>query len=224
MGIAAESDDQLVHAMWDEGRPTVVVDAFPIASTQIFNTMPILLRTIQTSPQYACMVQGFASVHYLSTLSGSLTITMNYDVSNSDSFQDESGEYKCLWRIAAEQLREELSACAIPTVTSLSLIGRSKGVKVVVGEDYVMECLPLADGRSLRYKQVEEGFSNPNSAVNRDALGWLCSVAQQAEGNSRHTEGNAKVDLLEMYCGNGNHTVALAGNCSRLCLALHSRP
>jgi tRNA (uracil-5-)-methyltransferase len=232
MGITAERDDQLVHAMWEEGRPTVVVEAFPIASTQIYNMMPVLLSTIQSSLTYVCMVEGFASVHYLSTLSGALLVTMNYDGGNSDSFQDEAGGYRCSWRVAAELLREDLLARSIPTITSLSLIGRSKGVKVVVGQDFVMETLHLTDGRSLRYKQVEEGFSNPNSVVNQSALGWLCGVAQQAvvgevatpnsspnssdERDGAEVLAGKKVDLLEMYCGNGNHTVALAGTLLRV--------
>jgi hypothetical protein len=35
--------NRLVHMMWKNGSPTVVVEAFPIASRPIFNMMPILL-------------------------------------------------------------------------------------------------------------------------------------------------------------------------------------
>jgi tRNA (uracil-5-)-methyltransferase len=217
-------EDGLVHAMWDEGKPTVLVEAFPIASVQIYNTMPILLEIIQSKPEYESLVRGFASVHYLSTLSGSLLITMNYNSNESEAFADESDGAKCAWRVAAESLYEELLARHIPSVQSLSLLGRTRGIKIVIGHDYVYETLHLSDGRSLQYKQVEEGFSNPNSVVNQRALQWLCDVAQQAAvptGDNAHTgetggvgAANAersKIDLLEMYCGNGNHTVALAG-------------
>lgn len=235
LGMAVGLGDELVHAMWDEGRPTVVVEAFPIASMQIYNMMPVLLSVIQSSSRFACMVNGFASVHYLSTLSGALIVTMNYDATNADSFQDEVDGNKCTWRIAAEQLREELRSLSIASITSLSLIGRARGAKVVVGEDCVIETLHLADGRSLSYKQVEEGFSNPNAVVNQGALGWLCAVAQEAVSTPSSVASSGtgsascsgdpttksvatapevearRVDLLEMYCGNGNHTVALAG-------------
>jgi tRNA (uracil-5-)-methyltransferase len=218
----AGPEDALVHAMWDEGKPTVLVEAFPIASVQIYNTMPILLEIIQSKPEYECLTRGFASVHYLSTLAGSLLITMNYNSNESEAFTDESDGTKCAWRVAAEGLYQELLARNIPSVQSLSLLGRTRGIKIVIGHDYVYETLHLSDGRSLQYKQVEEGFSNPNSVVNQRALQWLCEVAQQAavpagsDVDSSEADGDTnatktKIDLLEMYCGNGNHTVALAG-------------
>lgn len=184
LGISGEHGDELVHAMWDEGKPAVLVEAFPISSIQIYNVMPVLLEKIQSSSDYECICCGLASVHYLSTLSGALTITMNYDLSNINSFEDEVNGSKCIWRIAAERLHSELIAAVISNVQSISIIGRTKGVKVVIGADLVNEILHLADGRSLRYKQVEEGFSNPNSVVNQRALDWLCSVAQQATTTS----------------------------------------
>lgn len=214
LGVSHEDGYQLAHAMWEEGRPTVLVEAFPIASTQIFHAMPLLLSTIQSSEQYACMIKGFASVHYLSTLSGDLTITMNYDTTAAESFEDEINGQHCQWRQVAETLHQHLLSSGIPTVRSLSLIGRTKGRKVVIGADFVTEELHLTDGRRLIYKQVEEGFSNPNSMVNQRALDWLCGVAQEAAAGAQRAEGGeaGKLDLLEMYCGNGNHTVALAGN------------
>jgi len=60
----------------------------------------------------------------------------------------------------------------------------------------------------VRYKQVEDGFSNPNGPVNKSSLDWLCA-SMQAIVASRQAE-QAGLDLLELYCGNGNHTVALA--------------
>jgi tRNA (uracil-5-)-methyltransferase len=67
----------------------------------------------------------------------------------------------------------------------------------------------LADGGLLRlhYRQPHDGFSNPNAHVNQLCLQWLCSVGQELQGLAG---GGGSSDLLELYCGAGNHTMALA--------------
>jgi tRNA (uracil-5-)-methyltransferase len=57
----------------------------------------------------------------------------------------------------------------------------------------------------LRYQQIEGGFTQPNGGVNRQMLGWACAQATDLGG-----------DLLELYCGNGNFTVALAPRFGRV--------
>lgn len=213
---ASEVDQNLplVHLMWESGHPTVIVDAFPIASRQIYNTMPILLSIIQSDVKFKPLKDGFAAVHYLSTLAEHLLITMIYELPY------ETASFEKNWQEAAVLLHKELLSRRIPNVGPISIIGRCKGVKIVVGDDFVFESLALNNGRILRYKQVEEGFSNPNSVVNQRALDWLCSIAQEITGigkfgasavdSSNNNGKTEQFDLLEMYCGNGNHTVALA--------------
>lgn len=50
--------------------------------------------------------------------------------------------------------------------------------------------------------QVEASFSQPNAGMCCSMLSWARSV----------TAGSSGRDLLELYCGNGNFTVALAPN------------
>lgn len=57
------------------------------------------------------------------------------------------------------------------------------------------------DGRKYRYKQVEGTFSQPNGVVCQHMLTW-----------ARQVTGSCSGDLVELYCGNGNFTVALADN------------
>jgi tRNA (uracil-5-)-methyltransferase len=93
------------------------------------------------------------------------------------------------WEAEARQLAADLG---------VQLIGRSRKQKIVLDRDWLLEEFDLA-GRKLRYKQIEGSFSQPNGGVNRQMLNWAC---QQAAGLGG--------DLLELYCGNGNFTVALA--------------
>ena len=93
------------------------------------------------------------------------------------------------WESAAREMAAQLK---------VQLIGRSRKQKVVIERDWVLEAFEL-NGRQLRYQQIEGAFSQPNGGVNRQMLGWACQQAQSLGG-----------DLLELYCGNGNFTVALA--------------
>ena len=101
---------------------------------------------------------------------------------------------------------------------------------------HFIEVLHLADGRAVSYIQVEDGFSNPNASVNQLALDWICSVIEHATANlanqcndsgddSSSSSSNGTrgcLDVLELYCGNGNHTVAIAAFARyRLCTPSH---
>jgi len=93
------------------------------------------------------------------------------------------------WEAAAQDLAAELG---------VQLIGRSRGKKTALERDWLLERFEL-DGRQLSYQQIEGSFTQPNGKVNRQMLSWACRQA-----------GGLGGDLLELYCGNGNFTVALA--------------
>ena len=78
---------------------------------------------------------------------------------------------------------------------------------MVLGADEVEEALTVAgvEGQ-LRYVQVEASFSQPNAGTCQNMLSWARAV----------TAGSAAFDMLELYCGNGNFTVALAPNFRRV--------
>ena len=92
-------------------------------------------------------------------------------------------------RAEAEQLATELQ---------VSIIGRSKGKRIVIGKDYVEEKLQVA-GRTFSYRQPEGAFTQPNGEVNQKMLAWAYDAL-----------GERSDDLLELYCGNGNFTLPLA--------------
>lgn len=93
------------------------------------------------------------------------------------------------WEAAAQDLAASLK---------VQLMGRSKGRKTVLDRDWLLERFEL-NGRELQYQQIEGSFTQPNGQVNRKMLAWACQQAQGLGG-----------DLLELYCGNGNFTMALA--------------
>ncbi|RDE24215.1 tRNA (uridine(54)-C5)-methyltransferase TrmA [Motiliproteus coralliicola] len=99
------------------------------------------------------------------------------------------------WIDAATELQQQLS---------VEIIGRSRKQKLVLDHDWVVERLPL-DGVALEYQQVENSFTQPNAAINIEMLNWARDVTQQAGG-----------DLLELYCGNGNFTLALSDRFDRV--------
>ncbi|MEN9428032.1 MAG: hypothetical protein RLZZ220_2381 [Pseudomonadota bacterium] len=92
----------------------------------------------------------------------------------------------------------EAAAAGLAAELGVQLIGRSRKQKIVLGRDWLLEAFEL-DGRQLHYQQLDGSFTQPNGGVNRKMLGWARARAAGIGG-----------DLLELYCGNGNFTVALA--------------
>lgn len=99
------------------------------------------------------------------------------------------------WQAEAEQLQSKIG---------FPIIGRSRKQKVVLERDYVTETLEV-DGKQYHYRQIEGGFTQPNGEVNQKMLSWARSASQQPEG-----------DLVELYCGNGNFSIALADQYQRV--------
>ncbi len=89
------------------------------------------------------------------------------------------------------------SAKALATKHDISITGRSKGEIHTVGQDFVTRAFDVA-GEKLRYVIKQNCFSQPNGAVNEKMLNW---AAQNASGDG---------DLIELYCGSGNFTMAFA--------------
>jgi len=170
-------DDALDYAMFNAANPKlpVTIEAFPIADPTIAAAMPRLRERLRASET---LRRRLFQADFLATLSGELLVTLIYHRRLDEA-----------WEAAARELAEELG---------IQLIGRSRGQKIVLGRDWLLEEFEL-NGRQLRYKQIEGSFSQPNGGVNRQMLGWACAQSAKLGG-----------DLLELYCGNGNFTVALA--------------
>lgn len=94
----------------------------------------------------------------------------------------------------------------------MQLIGRAYKTKIMLDNDFVDEILPVA-GQQMIYRQVENSFTQPNAQVNIKMLEWALSVTENSTG-----------DLLELYCGNGNFSLALARNFKRVLATEIAKP
>ena len=127
-------------------------------------------------------------VEFLTTLSGQVLLSMIYHRQLEDD-----------WEVAARQLQKQLG---------VMIIGRARKQKRVLEQDFVLETLQV-NGQPINYKQVEGSFTQPNP--------WICqSMLEWAQDVSRPQAGEEKRDLVELYCGNGNFTLALANNFRQL--------
>lgn len=175
--------DDFYHIMFDQStRKPYRVDEFPIASKLINQMISTLLPLLK---QQEILHKKLFQIDYLSTLSNQIIISLLYHKPLTEE-----------WQQSAETLRGQL----IELGFDVQLIGRASKQKICLNQDYVDEILPVA-GRNYVYRQVENSFTQPNALVNCKMLEWAIDCTKGSEG-----------DLLELYCGNGNFSVALAQN------------
>ncbi|MDZ5604692.1 tRNA (uridine(54)-C5)-methyltransferase TrmA [Pseudomonas sp. RP23018S] len=170
-------DGERHYAMFAPGEKhkAILIDDFPIASQRINVLMPRLKAAWQASE---ALSNRLFQVEFLTTLAGDAMVTLCYHRPLDEA-----------WEAAAQALATELD---------VSVIGRSKGKRLVIGRDYAVEKLEVA-GRVFSYRQPEGAFTQPNGTVNQKMLGWAFEAM-----------GERDDDLLELYCGNGNFTLPLA--------------
>lgn len=189
-----EGEDLFYIMFNQETREKYRVDQFPAASRLINDLMPMLVDAIK--PIKALRHKLF-QVDFLSTLSGEILVSMLYHRQLDDE-----------WTAEAKQLKQRLNDEGF----KLNLIGRARKMKIVLDQDYVIEQLKVHD-RTLTYKQVENSFTQPNGEVAQKMLEWAVDCTQDSEG-----------DLLELYCGNGNFSLALAQNFERVLATELAKP
>jgi tRNA (uracil-5-)-methyltransferase len=187
--------DELYYIMFDqETREKIRVDQFPAASELINQLMPVLADALKANDS---LRRKLFQVDFLSTLSGEILISLLYHRQLDDE-----------WTTNATKLKEELSQQGF----NLNLIGRARKMKVVLNRDYVIEELTVS-GKKIIYQQVENSFTQPNGRVAEQMLEWAVNCTKESQG-----------DLLELYCGNGNFSLALAQNFNRVLATELAKP
>lgn len=144
--------------------------------------MKALLAEIQGNE---VLTRKLFQVDYLSTLSGEIAVSLLYHKKLDEQ-----------WESEAKALKTRLTKQGF----NVQIIGRATKQKIALDCDYVEEVLKV-DGKSLIYRQVENSFTQPNAQMNIKMLEWARECTRNSEG-----------DLLELYCGNGNFSIALAEN------------
>lgn len=165
------------YAMFNpqDKRTPILLEQLPIASLHINQLMPQLKAAWLASKELS---HRLFQAEFLTTLSGEAIVTLCYHRPLTEAWQQE-----------AELLAKQLG---------ILLIGRSRGQRLVISEDYVTELLQVG-GRSFSYRQPEGAFTQPNGVVNGHMLNWAYEAL-----------GERDDDLLELYCGNGNFTLPLS--------------
>jgi len=127
-------------------------------------------------------------IDYLSTLSGEILVSLLYHKPLDEN-----------WLTEINALKEKLSS-----QYKIDFIGRARKQKEKLGDDFVTERL-MVNGQELIYQQVENSFTQPNAKVNIKMLEWAQALCKPLNN-----------DLLELYCGNGNFSIALAGSFNKV--------
>lgn len=187
--------DDLYHIIFDQQtRERIRVERFPAASELINALMPRMMDALRDN---RALRHKLFQIDYLSTMSNQIVISLLYHRALTEE-----------WQQAAEALRDTLRAEGF----DVHLIGRATKTKICLDRDYVDERLNVA-GKELIYRQVENSFTQPNAAMNIQMLEWALGVTENASG-----------DLLELYCGNGNFSLALARNFRRVLATEIAKP
>lgn len=173
--------DDCCYAMFERGQKAsfdsiIRLETFPVACRSINDLMPRLLEKIKP---IALLKNRLFQVEFLATLSGDMLVTLIYHRRLDDA-----------WRAEAQALAKQLN---------IAIIGRSRGQKVVLERDFVVENLTVNE-ESFAYQQIEGGFTQPNANMCQNMLSWACDQASHIQ----------KGDMLELYCGNGNFTLPLS--------------
>ncbi len=145
------------------------------------------MEPLRTALQkHGLMRRKLFQVEFMASTLGEILVTLAYHRPLDDEWEAEA-------RILAE-------------ILGISIVGRSRKQKRILGRDYVVDQFRVGE-RDYRYRQYEQSFVQPNAPINREMLNWAVGQCDQARG-----------DLLELYCGNGNFTLPLS-RCFRRVLA-----
>lgn len=166
-------DFGICYAMNTKDKKFVTIQNCQIVNGQISQMMPKLIKSLQEDELLSRKLFG---VEFL-TSCDEVLVTLIYHKKLDDD-----------WIALAKKIQSDLN---------IKIIGRSRGQKVVLSDDFVTQKIEI-DKRQFAIIQKESGFSQPNSGVNSKMLSWVLKNISSSG------------DLCELYCGGGNFTIALS--------------
>jgi len=166
--------DEINYAMNKINKKEIVkIKECPKVVKKIANLMQPLKDEIK---KYPILREKLFSIEFLSS-SNKVLVSLLYH----KKLDNDWGEY-------AKKLEEKFD---------IATIGRSRKVKIVTSEDFVIDKLHVED-KTYTYKVIDGGFSQPNSYINTKMIAWALKSIKNPK------------DLLELYCGHGNFTIPLS--------------
>ncbi|WP_133405281.1 tRNA (uridine(54)-C5)-methyltransferase TrmA [Parashewanella tropica] len=186
--------DDLYYYMFDQGTKQKVRCDQFLPASSLINKL--MPKLMEALKPNPALRHKLFQVDFLSTLSGEILVSLLYH-----------RQLDSEWQQHIQQLKETLSS-----EFKINFIGRARKQKICVDKEYVIESLPI-NGTDYIYKQVENSFTQPNAKVACHMLEWALDVTQNSTG-----------DLLELYCGNGNFSIALAQNFERVLATELAKP
>lgn len=185
--------DEFFFVMFDKTKNEIIkLQNFPAASLIINETMAELKHLIKTE----MLKRKLFQIDFLSTSTHEILISLIYHKPLKEEWVKEALE---LQLVLQNNLKEKFHPKTI-----VKILGRARNQKMILSEDFVVEEVKRND-KILRYKQVENSFTQPNYKVAEKMLSWSSEKTKNSNG-----------DLLEMYCGNGNFSLYLADNFNRV--------
>ena len=180
--------DEYFYSMSKDGKK-VAISSFPISSQKIQNIMTLLLEKIQSNPIIS---------HKLFQI----------------EFQSSRNDEAMVSLIYHKELEEEWSEMAsnISNELDISIIGRSKNRKIIIGNNYVTETYQYRD-KKFSIKLYEQCFSQTNPYICDSMLSWVIDNIQPVEN-----------DLMELHCGLGTFTIPLSSYFNQVLATENSRP
>lgn len=178
--------DDLYYIMFDQETKKKFRVDYFPVASKLINTLMTAL--LDNIRDHGVLRRKLFQVDFLTTLSGEAVISLLYHKQLDEQWQQDCSE-----------LKATLSA-----ICPINIIGRARKQKVIVDQDFVTETL-MIEGKHYVYEQIENSFTQPNAKVNEKMLTW-----------ARRATANKRGDLIELYCGNGNFSIALADNFDRV--------
>lgn len=172
--------DDLYHIIFDQQTKSRILADSFPAASELINQLMTLM--IDGVRSNPVLRRKLFQIDYLTTQSNQAIVSLLYHKALNDE-----------WREQAEALRDAAGAehqCPSDWPCDEN--------QIMLDQDYIDERLPVA-GKEMIYRQVENSFTQPNAAMNVQMLEWALNATEGSTG-----------DLLELYCGNGNFSLALA--------------
>ena len=166
-------DFGIYYAMNTKDKKFVTIQSCQIVNQQISQMMPKLIKSLQEDELLSRKLFG---VEFL-TSCDEVLVTLIYHKKLDEN-----------WVALAKKIQSDLN---------IKIIGRSRGQKIVLSDDFVTQKIEI-NTKKFQIIQKEGGFSQPNSGVNSKMLSWVLDNIF------------SKKDLCELYCGGGNFTIPLS--------------